>query len=243
MTICRTPTRRYRLPPGRAFTLIELVVAVALASLLMILVLSVSASVRRDRTLIPAHDQTHDWRDRFVALIQHDLIHGRTVDVDRKEKKIVIIGYSGLDRRSLEPTHRPTRVVYRLIEMELPATASAGPDDDAASLVSRSTALVREQVDLDDMTNRNAYVEVVQVGVGQIDLRRIDDNSYPSERSPLISTQRLAKQSPADFSIAAGVASGDQPDLDSLSDQSSLWLNVTWLDESIPPLRRLILVK
>jgi hypothetical protein len=59
--------------------------------------------------------------------------------------RLVLTGYAVLDEQMHEPTHLPARVTYRLI--------------------SEAGVLVREQVDQDNLTNRETTIEIVAMGV------------------------------------------------------------------------------
>lgn len=123
--------------------LIELLAAVALSTLLMIALLGVTTTVRRDLAAMPSRGVADQSARGLRALLTHDLKHARgmTIEGDR----LVLTGYAALDEQMHEPTHLPARVTYQLLP-------GAG-------------VLVREQVDQGNLTNREATIEVVAMGV------------------------------------------------------------------------------
>lgn len=139
------------------FTLVEIVAALALAGLLLTVLLTVTGRVNHTRARLD--DAARDDRDRadgLVALLRHDLIHARSVESVGADA--IITGYGGLDRRTLEPTHRPARVTYRVLDVGV---------DEAMPV------LVREQIDLDNQTNREASIELVAIGIGRFAVKEV----------------------------------------------------------------------
>lgn len=130
----------------QGFTLVEVVAALALAGVLLTVLLTVTTRVNSAR----AADRRDRIRaDGLIGLLRHDLIHARSLE--SSPNNIIITGYGGLDRRTLEPTHRPARVTYRVLRI----------DGETGIL----PVLVREQVDLDNRTNREAFIELVAIGI------------------------------------------------------------------------------
>ena len=70
----------------RAFTLIEVVAATALASLLLLLLLALLTTTWRSRAALVELD---DWASddaAWVGLIRHDLSHAHTMRLDENER-------------------------------------------------------------------------------------------------------------------------------------------------------------
>lgn len=132
------------------FTLVEVVAGLALAGLLLTVLLTVTTRINHTRAALDDVDNRDRGRvDGLAALLRHDLIHARSFESSRVG--VTMIGYGGLDRDTLEPTHRPARVTYRVLSVD--GESGAIP------------VLVREQADLDDRTNREAYIELVAIGI------------------------------------------------------------------------------
>lgn len=133
----------------RAFTLIEVLAALTLVAMLMLVLMVVigrmNDSIRRGEAL---EDDPRMADGRLINLLRHDLIHAQSVEGDGND--IVIVGYGGLDRVTHAATHGPVRITYRNCQTSA---------DEAVPF------LVREQVDLDDLTNRDASIELVGIGI------------------------------------------------------------------------------
>lgn len=139
----------------RAFTLIELLAALVLASMLSLVLLTVTARINDG---LAESEQlnlnTRPADQGFIAMLRHDLTHAQSVETVADD--IVITGFGGLDRVTLRPTHRPVRVTYRLVRDANRATPPV---------------LVREQFEFDNRTNRESWIELVAVGIESVRLR------------------------------------------------------------------------
>lgn len=149
----------------RGFTLLEVVAASAMAAMLMMVVMTVGVSIKRsEKRLGERAAQVPKHRD-LRAMLEHDLVHAQAVQV-LEDGAILIDGYGGLDRQTLDPTHRPTTVTYRVYEL-------AG-----------KPTLLREQVELDVASTDDGYVELVQTGVEKIELEPVRKERRTSGRRP-----------------------------------------------------------
>jgi prepilin-type N-terminal cleavage/methylation domain-containing protein len=127
------------------FTLLELLLATALAGALMVLVLTVTASVRRAEPVLRDPSPDGKAMARLEELIQRDAAMGAKMQI--KSNELVIEGYSRLEPKTLRPLHGATRVTYRLVGRN------------------GHGYLLRQQTDLDNLTNRESQVELVMAGV------------------------------------------------------------------------------
>ena len=133
----------------RAFTLIEQLAAVALASLFMLAGLAVLGGLARDGTTAASPRGDARALSRAADLIEWDLAQAARFRVEHGGA--VLTGFGSLDS-TMNPTHRPARVEYRL----------AGPGD--------ARRLVRRQTSLDVPSNRATREDWVSDGIARIEL-------------------------------------------------------------------------
>lgn len=143
---------RWRRPTERAggFTLIEVVLATALAATLMIAILGVTATLGRTHRAMTHTAASRERHAELIELLRRDLSHAQETRLGKN--RVELVGFGSLDPSTLEPAQRPARVVYRL------------GDGDGASL------LVREQTLLDEP--RHVWNETVGWGVAAFELVR-----------------------------------------------------------------------
>lgn len=133
------------------FTLLELLLASALTTMLMVAVLGLVAQSGH-----PA-DQRGDPASRDAAVdglidaLRSDLEHAVAVRAD-EANRVELLGHAGLDAASRERSHRPVRIVYRIEEID------------------GRRWLLREQRLLDVLTNRNTQRDLVAAGVESFEL-------------------------------------------------------------------------
>lgn len=98
------------------FTLLELMLATVLMSVLMIGVLAVLTQVLRSPQM--TSDQGEPMGEvgpSWVELIRHDLTQARTVE--HSANRIKLMGYVWLDPVTGQRTQQPAHVTYRLVEI------------------------------------------------------------------------------------------------------------------------------
>jgi hypothetical protein len=134
--------RRFRGSGG--FTLVEVVLATALAATLMVAVLGVTASLGRSQRTFAKQATREANRSALMELLRRDLDGAQDATLDNG--RIELIVHSALDPVTLEPAQRPARVVYRVV------THQAG------------SGLIREQLLLDQDTSA-PWKEIVAWGV------------------------------------------------------------------------------
>jgi len=132
----------------RAFSLFEMLIATILAAILMGGVLWMSAALARDQQRLAARSETSV--EGVVELLRFDLANARTMTQSPDGRVLVLIGHGGIDRRTLSPTNRLTRVTYRI---------------DAE----RGGTLSRTQEYIDDRVRPQRWSELVATNVARID--------------------------------------------------------------------------
>lgn len=148
---------------ARAFTLLELLLAVALSGLLMIGVLAVITQLgaaafssggtshgEADETEAQHHLSTQHTLDATVRLLRDDL--SAAISIDASKSRLVIIGYGALEARRRARRHRPVRVTYLIAKVE------------------GQSWLIRRQRALDVLTNQNFQQDLVSSGIEQFEL-------------------------------------------------------------------------
>ncbi|QNN21548.1 prepilin-type N-terminal cleavage/methylation domain-containing protein [Planctomycetales bacterium ZRK34] len=138
MPACRQP----------GFTLLELIAALALSTLLMLGLLTVITAISSPRSTTEAGDFSQDHTTQLlISLVRHDLMHAQDITVEANHIKIQ--GYGALDSQSLTPTHRRAEVEYLIEQHE------------------ELTILVRQQRDVDDLTATNTHRHLLATDVSQ----------------------------------------------------------------------------
>lgn len=159
----RISTGQFKTHKARhGLTLVELLAATILASMLMVAVLGVLQSLTRQQKMLLDLNQTEPWQARFWEQLEWDLTNSRTVQVT--PEKIVLEGYAGRDAGTQTLTHRPTRIEYSVLQTE------------ATSLLSRY------EVETGSRSLQEGVSEVLGVGIKQI-LLSASEPSLPAEGS------------------------------------------------------------
>ena len=140
----------YRPRQHHGFTAVELLAALALASLLMVAVLGVLGSIGRTRATLTRHGGPNPWLSDIEPVIRQDLLDARTLDVSGGA--VHLQGYGALDPVNLVRTHRPADIRYLVRQ--------AG----ACSL------LIREQRTFDDRTGAKVLTQIVALDVASVAL-------------------------------------------------------------------------
>lgn len=128
-------------PRTTAFTLIEVLAAVALSTVLLMVLTTVAMSVKKGERQLAAHAAEGERHDAIFDLFRHDLVHARTIEIE--QDLLIIDGYGALDGESLAPLHRPAIVTYALAE------------------VGETVGLLRHQ----ETVGGDVFAELVAVGV------------------------------------------------------------------------------
>ncbi len=132
--------------PKRGFTLVELLVTIALAAVVMIALMKVIGSTTRSADAIRNIDVRAKWQSDIISVIEWDLANATEVKTEAGSR-LIVLGYGALDRRTSEPKHEPVEVTYELTESN------------------DSFMLIRRQSQLNDPTNLAIHQEIMCVGV------------------------------------------------------------------------------
>lgn len=156
MTHCPT----FAATRDRGFTLLELLLASALTTLLMVGVLGLVSQIG-----LPAEEPSDTLsRDAayrgFADTLRLDLEHAASIDAS-EPNRIVLLGNGSLDAEARRRTHRPVRIVYEISE------------------VGDRRWLIREQRRLDVLTNRNVQRDLVAAGIDAFELASVPMPSGP----------------------------------------------------------------
>jgi len=150
------------------FTLIEILLAVTLATILMAAVLAVLGGVARDQRRLSAVEKT-THPAAAIELLRWDLTNAESI-TSTADGGVVLRGHGGIDQASLEPTNRLTRVTYRIHRER------------------GDSSLFREQSYLDDPIRPEPWGDLVMR-----DVRGIAVSPAGNPKSPQLQVQLLRK--------------------------------------------------
>ncbi len=129
---------------------------------------------------------------------------------DNLDKDLITIeGYYSLDRGSLDIVHRPTRVTYRIIEL------------------GEHRCLVREQEVLNSRSNLDTYLELLDIGVSEFEVR-VPEIEEAVDIVPTLPNVKPNKKKKKDDPVV-------QPDY--------AIMKLDWVDEEKDPIEKLILLR
>jgi prepilin-type N-terminal cleavage/methylation domain-containing protein len=126
----------------RAFTLLEMLLATALAAVLMAAVLLMLAGVSRDRRRVSAATAS-PMLQTIEERIRWDIVNAQSMDVGNDGGSVVLTGHGAIDHQSLTSNGRLSQVTYRMT----------------------SGCLVREQEYLDNPAQPSRWRALVAVNV------------------------------------------------------------------------------
>lgn len=160
-------------PLRSAFTLVEMLLATILASILMAGVLVTTAALSRDRLRI----ETHEARTQTTApleLIRRDLESAVAMVGASDARGFEAITFSAIDPQSLLPNQRLARVRYQIIQQ------------------GRQSVLIRDQAYLDDPVRVDRWSEIVAVGARRLTIVALSADDEPVRISDDITERLLA---------------------------------------------------
>ncbi len=141
-------------PNRRAgFTILEMLAAIVLASMLMAAVLGVLRTATLQTRELSAKYPVHHWKRAFSAQLDRDLASARRIAASPEHLRL--IGYGGSDFVRGEATLRPTEIIYEIV---------AGKD---------RTWLVRREIHLDALEERNSRSELVATNISALHVERL----------------------------------------------------------------------
>lgn len=133
--------------------MIELVAATALAAVLMIAVLQVTASLGSTQAMLDRHQSRHAaWEQALTRQLASDVRQARDIKV--RPHRLILGGAIGQTDQTVDADHQPATVTYKILRF-------AG-----------HRFLVRDQKNLLDRTNHNTRVELLCGGVKRFTVRR-----------------------------------------------------------------------
>jgi prepilin-type N-terminal cleavage/methylation domain-containing protein len=138
-------------------TLLELLTALVLASLMMSGVVGVLRQMKQKSKQIDQLDLQPAWESRLVSLITHDLQNSRRISVN--ETSITLTGYMGRDFNTGQATHRPTQVRYFARQTE------------------ENAWLLREEQHIDVRSTENTQTEVVCYDTRSLTIERLEEGT------------------------------------------------------------------
>ncbi len=109
---------RRRRPGPCGLTAIELLVALALASMLMVAILGLFSSVNRQCRELVALCDTEPWQRQLADLVRRDLSNARQMVVDETTHRLVLQGYLGTEGLDLSSTHQAAEVTYHVAKVD-----------------------------------------------------------------------------------------------------------------------------
>jgi len=221
-----------RRPHG--FTLVEILGATVLLSLLMLAALNVTVSLNRQARMLAVMENARPaWQQDLITLLAYDLAHAQQVEMNPRTQTLTFRGgYSHLDADTRRPHHRPVEVTYHLVET-----------DDSTSIAEESARprwLVREQVNLDDLSNRNTWSDLVCGGVKRfrLVLATPDKDDQRKAAQPLAPRPDDPEQDDSVLESSWArqpVQQGESP--------TRVRLIVEWTDPNLPRLDRMLQIR
>tara|TARA_R110002072_G_scaffold301976_2_gene483193 strand:+ start:10534 stop:11196 length:663 start_codon:yes stop_codon:yes gene_type:complete len=137
-------------------TLIEVLAAAVLVSLLMAGLCGILTGLHRQRVALSTLATPEAWRYRLQQQIEWDFKNARRLHV--RSNQLTLVGYGSRDFRSGMPTQRPSEVAYFLVP------------------VNGERWLVRRESHLDELTNRNSQITVLASGISEIRVGRPEES-------------------------------------------------------------------
>jgi prepilin-type N-terminal cleavage/methylation domain-containing protein len=175
-----------------AFSLVEMLVATALAAVLMAAVLTIAAGVSRDRRRLEVSESTPS-PDVMIERIRWDLTNASAMIPSPDGLNLTLIGHGGIDRQTLRPTGRLARVAYH------------------CRRVGSTHCLVREQAYLDDPANPNPWRDLVACDVASLRLAPLSTDADPVDEELYLRAggpNRVPLHVPSRAQLQLGTTSG-----------------------------------
>ena len=141
------------------FTLVELIAALTLATLLIVAVLGLAGRLSHHRKILEQAAPFEGWKSRLTRQVEMDFQNSSSILV--RPKELVFTGYSYRQRGSVENRHMPTQITYAMV--------AEG---------SRSF-LVRREVHSDESPGANTQTTIMCEGVTRVDARTRLDTDVP----------------------------------------------------------------
>ena len=145
----------------RGFTLVELLAAILLTTLLTTSLMGVIRAMNQQRKLTMGEHPLEGWKLQLRQRLLSDLSNTRRLGVT--DGRLTLLGYASRDAEAGVATHRPCEVVYRL-----------------ESLAGR-TWLIREESPLGTQSPTRANSELAAYGITSIRVTRMEDDGTEAD--------------------------------------------------------------
>lgn len=156
-------SQQTRQRPPSGMTLVELLAATVLSTLLMGAVLGLLASITRSqRTILKDHGVQDLWQTRLQELLEWDLQNSRSLSP--LPNGVQLDGFAGRDFSTGSPLHCPCRITYEIIE-----------DGDRRHLIRRESHT--DSLSLDNATSSLVCLDIGQIVMGTSPPRSDSTNS------------------------------------------------------------------
>jgi hypothetical protein len=140
-------------------TVLELLAAAALAAMLSTAVLGILGLLAKQAKQLKENHPQELWQQRLAEQLEWDILNSRSFIARNGELRL--LGYAGSAGSEKIATHRPTEIIY------------------AVEQFGEQNWLVREEVQLDSLSNRNRHCQVAAVGIRTMAVSLLD--SLPAE--------------------------------------------------------------
>jgi prepilin-type N-terminal cleavage/methylation domain-containing protein len=160
-----------RCPKPRGLTLIELLVATALASMLLVAVMSLLKTLAVKRKVLVEQTAMAPWQQSLEEQLRWDLTHARRFEF--AAESLWLMGYAARDFATGVITHRRSEVVYRLVRL------------------GERTWLLREETQPDMLSNGNRRRELVCCGLTTIAMEIPGEKDVPTHSGSMPGQFRL----------------------------------------------------
>lgn len=153
----KSPTFKQR----QGFTLVELLAAILLTTLLTTSLIGVIRAMNQQRKLTTGEHALEGWKLQLRQRLHTDLSNARRMAVT--EGQLTLLGYGSHDADTGVATHRPCEVVYRL-----------------ESLGGRNW-LIRQESPLGAQSPTHRNQELAAFGIARIRVTRLDDDGTETD--------------------------------------------------------------
>ena len=165
--LCYLARRKNR----RALTLVELLVATALATMLLTTAMGLLKTLAAKRKVLVDGSGLAAWQQPLEDQLRWDLANARRFQLS--PKRLRLIGYGARDFDTQVATHRQSEILYEVVP--------AG----------HNTWLVRNEIQPELNTNRNRRREIVCCGVSELKMETSGQSGEPQRAGPIPEQFRL----------------------------------------------------
>lgn len=132
------------------FSIVELLVALTLSSLIVGVILGLTNSLAKTKSRLQEAMPVNSWQQILQAQLQRDFLHSRSVNI--KKDILQFEGYAAVDPNTGKLVHRPTSIVYFFY-----------PGD-------QHNFLIRKETHLDEPPPSNVSQSIVAVDIARFHL-------------------------------------------------------------------------